>query len=186
MRYTTPMHLPSLKFWLVVSPLFLLIAFGLFYISIVVSYQIDGISMLPNYSNNAVVTGITFFSKIKRGDIVTFAPATEFCPNQKPCVYVGRIVGLPKEKLEIANYFVTINDQQLDESYLAPETKTLFSEKVGGVFTLKDDEYFIMGDNRPYAADSRLFGPTKRKDIKAKVVENVFEELIGKIAFSRQ
>ena len=34
--------------------------------------------------------------------------------------------------------------------------------------TLGDDEYFVMGDNRPYSKDSRYVGPVKKSQIFAK------------------
>ena len=34
--------------------------------------------------------------------------------------------------------------------------------------TLKDDEYFLMGDNRIVSYDSRRVGPFKREDIRGK------------------
>ena len=34
--------------------------------------------------------------------------------------------------------------------------------------TLGDDEYFVMGDNRPFSKDSRYVGPVKKSQIFAK------------------
>lgn len=34
--------------------------------------------------------------------------------------------------------------------------------------TLSEDEYFLMGDNRPLSQDSRDFGPVKKDQILAK------------------
>lgn len=164
------LKLPRKKFWLLVSPLLLLVVLGLIFISVVAAYQIDGISMLPTFDNNAKVRGLKIFGELKRGDLVTYALPNEHCESVETCIFFGRVIGLPGEKIEMANYFVKINDQQIEEPYLAPDTKTLFSPEVGGIFELKDDEYFVMGDNRPYSADSRLFGPVKREQIKAKII----------------
>lgn len=35
---------------------------------------------------------------------------------------------------------------------------------------LKPDQYFLLGDNRSYSQDSRVFGPVERKAIFARVV----------------
>lgn len=161
----------SKEFLIISTVLLTLILFGLCYIAFTKSYITDGISMQPAYSHETKITGIRVFLSLKRFDVITYAPPTEFCTTEnKQCDVVGRIIGLPGEKIEIANYFVKINDQQISEPFLAPDTKTLFSEKVGGIFHLKEDEYFIMADNRPYAEDSRIFGPIKRSQIRTKII----------------
>ena len=39
-----------------------------------------------------------------------------------------------------------------------------------GPLTLADDEIFLMGDNRPFSSDSRMFGPFKLDKILSKDV----------------
>jgi len=36
--------------------------------------------------------------------------------------------------------------------------------------TLKDDEYYLLGDNRPVSKDSREIGPFSRKQITGEVI----------------
>ena len=36
--------------------------------------------------------------------------------------------------------------------------------------TLKDDEYFLMGDNRNHSWDSRIYGAIKKEEIKSKLL----------------
>ena len=55
----------------------------------------------------------------------------------------------------------------LDESaYLA---KSVYTQG-DLVVQLKDDEYFVMGDNRPYSSDSRAWGTVPMEDIIGRVI----------------
>jgi signal peptidase I len=154
---------PSKGFLLLVVPLICLTLLGISYLFVTLPYKVAGISMQPTFQDEQNILGIKFFPRLKRGDIVIYSPTHSDS-------YIARVIGLPGEKIEMANYYVKINDQQITEPYLAPGTLTLFSKTVGGIFQLKDDEYFVMTDNRPYGDDSRFFGPIKRSDIKAKVI----------------
>lgn len=45
---------------------------------------------------------------------------------------------------------------------------------VGGKpYTLKADEYYVLGDNRDESYDSRAFGPVKKEDIRAVVAKTL-------------
>ena len=100
----------------------------------------------------------------KRGDVVV----TRY-PRNPSEFFIKRVIGLPGETIEVANGKVRIynkthengfvlNEQQVDgHGYLDQDYTSLTDTK-----TLKDDEYYLMGDNRAASLDSRSFGPVKR------------------------
>lgn len=101
--------------------------------------------------------------------------------------FVKRIIGLPGERIFIRNKEVFVNDIPLDEPYVQ-HTKTDFQPQRDnfGPYRLKNDEYFLMGDNREKSYDSRFFGPINRNKIVAKAAYIFFPGHIGSEAwFSR-
>ncbi len=105
---------------------------------------------------------------LERKDIVVFR-----APKDETQYYIKRVIGLPGETVEINNGVVMIyNDASpegrvLDESAYLPEgRKTNGTRKV----TLAQDEYYVLGDNRPASSDSRSFGPIKKEKVIGKVL----------------
>ncbi len=41
------------------------------------------------------------------------------------------------------------------------------------IFQLNEDEYFVVGDNRSYSNDSRVFGPIQRQNILSKIIKKL-------------
>lgn len=63
-------------------------------------------------------------------------------------LYLKRVIGLPGDSVEIIGGNVHVNGQALYEPYA-----TLASDDFS--ITLGQDEYFLLGDNRPLSYDSR-------------------------------
>ena len=63
-----------------------------------------------------------------------------------------RVIGLPGETITIEDGAVYVNDFLLVEPYLPPGTIT---ESDVAVFNVPSDNYFVLGDNRAQAVDSR-------------------------------
>lgn len=122
-------------------------------------FYVSGQSMEPNFHNNEyiIVDQISYrFHAPHRGDVIVFK-----YPMNVAFSFIKRIVALPGERVTIQNGNTTIYSQEHpqgfklnEESYIKPSVIT-----VGDVDTiLKEDEYFVLGDNRPNSSDSRQWG----------------------------
>lgn len=91
------------------------------------------------------------FREIKRGDIIVM----EFDSNHD---YIKRIIGLPGENIQIIDGKTYINGKLFDEPYTYGDYTDIIN---GFEWSLGEDEYFVMGDNRQPggSTDSRVFGP---------------------------
>lgn len=67
--------------------------------------------------------------------------------------YTKRIIGLPKETVQIIDGEVYINGERLEEP--REREKILDPGRAENPVVLGEDEYFLLGDNRNHSADSR-------------------------------
>lgn len=100
------------------------------------------------------------FSEPQRGDIVVFK-----YPDDREILYVKRIIGLPGETVEMVDGKVFINGELFQENYLKEDPYGSY-----GPYTVPEDHYFMMGDNRNLSWDSRFWDNTyvDEKDILGK------------------
>ena len=87
------------------------------------------------------------FEEPQRGDIVSF-----YYPDDGKTIYLKRIIGLPGETVEVIDGVVYIDKKPLIEEYIKEEMLGDF-----GPFTVPEDSYFMMGDNRNNSWDSRYW-----------------------------
>lgn len=110
--------------------------------------------------------------------------------------WLKRIIGLPGDTIELKKNKISINNKPLKYEMIARESfeplpdkltgqyfaresglglqhNISFSNKNGllanyGPVIIKEDHYFVLGDNRDNSMDSRLFGSVHRKNIYGK------------------
>lgn len=146
--------------------------------------RVDGRSMYPTLKDGEfgfTNVGGVLLNGVERGDIVVVTMEEE---GQKTH-WVKRVIGLPGDTVSCVNDVVYINGKVLDETkYIDPDYRQSLVDKFGYFnkvpnadntnvvdfeeVKLKDDEYYVMGDNRPYSKDSRYVGPVKKLQIFAK------------------
>lgn len=146
--------------------------------------RVDGRSMYPTLKDGEfgfTNVGGVLLNGVERGDIVVVTMEKE---GQKTH-WVKRVIGLPGDTVSCVNDVVYINGKVLDETkYIDPDYRQSLVDKFGYFnkvpnadntnvedfeeVKLKDDEYYVMGDNRPYSKDSRYVGPVKKSQIFAK------------------
>ena len=128
---------------------------------VVVPFYTSGASMEPNFQSGEYLLIKKFNSTLERGDVVVFQDT--ITDNQH---FFQRIVGLPGDKILISEGALFVNGQPLDEaSYLSKDLKTLGEENL----TLRDYEYYLLGDNRNKSYDSRKFGTVPESNIVGKI-----------------
>lgn len=128
---------------------------------IITPVRVDGDSMKNTLKNGDILL-LYKLSSIDRFDIIVLDEEKD---NEK---IIKRVIGLPGETVAIKKGKIYINDKVIDDEYAYGETSDY--NKV----TLRDNEYFILGDNRLISKDSRYFGPIKDNEIKGKIVFRLF------------
>ena len=114
-----------------------------------------------------------YFTAISRGDIITVD--THGLDPREPNRVIKRVIGLPGETVRIAAGKVYVNDQELDEPYLEGDGQNLdVITQPDMEITLEADQYFCLGDNRPFSKDSRVFGPIPKENILGKVLVRMY------------
>lgn len=116
-------------------------------------------SMQPALSSGDFVLARRVSSP-RRGDIVTFRH-----PERPGMLLVKRIVGLPGERLVIADGQVHIDGATLAEPWANGPTLPPMELEAG------DDQVLVLSDNRSATlADSRMFGPIATAALEHKVL----------------
>ena len=119
---------------------------------------VKGNSMLDTLRNRDVLFALRrgLCAKLRRFDVV-------LCryPNRKQ-LFVKRVVGLPGERVALAEGRLWIDGVAIEETFLPRPFRRDMAER-----RLDAGEYFVLGDNRPSSNDSRSVGPIREDMILA-------------------
>lgn len=135
---------------------------------------VDGESMMNTLQDedNILVDKLTYqFSDPQRFDIVLFP----YGEGDEELCFIKRVIGLPGETVQISRSGdIFINGEYLDEDYGLEEIQQDKRYLAADGYTLQEDEYFVMGDNRNNSYDSRQIGGIKREDIIGRAVFRIY------------
>ena len=150
-----------------------LIALAIFGLLCVVSYFafsryvvtpviIQGRSMTPTLRDGEyyLLNRLAYFFKAPaRGDVVVLRD-----PGHSDFA-VKRIIAKPGDWLNLRDGKVFLNGRRLVEPYLPKGTLTFTPDSQEKWIELGKEQYFVMGDNRGWSEDSRIYGRIERSSI---------------------
>ncbi|HEY9653090.1 MAG TPA: signal peptidase I [Coleofasciculaceae cyanobacterium] len=160
-------------------PIIAVLAGGILALGLVISYlpswiqqevelfEIPSKSMLPTLQvGDRIFVNISSDYSPKQGDVIVFIEPESAKlldaerETEKERFFVKRVVGEPGQEIRIADGVVTINNQPLQEGYIA--------ESLGyqwGPTLVPEDSYFVLGDNRNNSFDSHVWGFLPKQNI---------------------
>ena len=170
----------------------LLITLSILFNVFVQRVQVSGHSMDPTLKTNEKLFALKHVP-IDRFDIVVAKEKTD----DENIFIIKRVIGLPGDTVEYKKDQLYVNGKKMNEPYLNSFKEKLkdgslidYFTKINSNYanfdfntdyltvdssgndsfkvTLKSDEYFLLGDDRPISKDSRAIGPVKKSDIISK------------------
>ncbi len=174
----------------------LLITLSILFNVFVQRVQVSGHSMDPTLKTNEKLFALKHVP-IDRFDIVVAKEKTD----DENIFIIKRVIGLPGDTVEYKKDQLYVNGKKMNEPYLNSFKEKLkdgslidYFTKINSNYanfdfntdyltvdssgndtfkvTLKSDEYFLLGDDRPISKDSRAVGPIKKSDIISKTFAN--------------
>lgn len=139
--------------------------------------KMTGKAMIPNLAPNHRVLISKRYKRINRFDIVAF--------KRGNTTEIRRVIGLPGETIKYVDDYLYVDEQVVDEKFIVDQinesnrNNQLFTKPESGadayqVQNIPEDSYVVLGDNRPYATDSRQYGLISEADIKGIIKNKLF------------
>lgn len=144
---------------------------SLIYILFFESVSVNGDSMLPTYESGDVLIVQSGNSAVGLNDVVTIdghklSEDKDLSLNHM----IKRIIGGPGDTVRIENDVLFVNNERVEENFLFSQMECSLDVEI----KLKENEFFVLGDNRNNSLDSRVFGSIPRDVISGKVVIQIF------------
>ncbi|MGH8961376.1 MAG: signal peptidase I [Jatrophihabitantaceae bacterium] len=144
---------------------------------VVAPYYIPSASMEPTLhgcsscnNDHVLVDKLSYrMHDIHRGDVVVFHRPSTWQVSEN--TLIKRVVGLPGDRLRVADGKLFVNGLLLQEPYTnpkCPSMRTLAESPAKPASTfgpVPNGEVYVMGDNRCDSSDSRAFGPVPESKV---------------------
>lgn len=133
-------------------------------------FIVSGSSMVPNFHDKEylIIEKLSYrFGIPSRGDVIVFK-----YPKDPSQYFIKRVIGLPGEKVRVDQGHVYVTNVahpdgfELNEPFIDNQPITFGKSET---VVLKEDEYYVLGDNRLQSSDSRVWGVLSKKNIIGKV-----------------
>ena len=123
--------------------------------------RINDISMKPSIKDGDLVVYYRLDHRFISGDVAVFEKDNK--------TTTGRVVAVAGDTVDITKDGLMINGaEQISQDIYFDTTR--FKNGVDFPLTVKEGQIFVLGDNRPKASDSRIYGCIDLKDIRGKVI----------------
>lgn len=141
---------------------------------VVQPFFVKGSSMEPSFQDGdyLIIDELSYhFREPDRGEVIVFR-----FPKNPDQFYIKRIIGLPNERIKIADGEIYIYNKDNPEGFVLKEVSYLNSENSLGNIdkTMEENSYFVIGDNRLHSFDSRRWGGLEEKYIIGRVIFRVW------------
>lgn len=112
-------------------------------------FRIEGSSMMPTMQEGeyVLINKLAYYlDQPQRGDIIVL-----HYPRDPSRDFIKRVIGVPGDVIEVRDQQVIVNDTILNEPYISADPT------YSGRWTVPDEQYFVLGDNRNNSSDSHTW-----------------------------